>query len=1542
LECGRPFEGGISASGFPASYGDLQRALSEALDRETATSAILRVISQSPTEVQPVFEAIVRSGAALCHAPDVIILIADSGSLRIAASVGPVAASVRQSQVLQDGGLPMTRGSVSGRAFIDRRTVHVHDVGAMPDDEFPEGKVLQREYGGLGTTLSVPLLHNDVSLGAITMLRNEVRPFTDRQVALLETFANQAAIAIENVRLFTELQEKNHALTQAHAQVTEALDQQTATSEILRVIASSPTGIEPVFAAIVRSATTLCEADLSGLYPFDGNLIHFGAQHGRTPDEIAAARRAFPQPPSRLSVTARAILDATVVQVADVSEDPEVADPLRIYRTVLSVPMIRDDRPIGAITVARRVVSPFTNKQIELLKTFADQAVIAIENVRLFKELEARNRDLTETLEQQTATSEILQVISSSPTQIRPVFDAIADNAARLCAAEDVSILEEDGGVFRVVAYRGASQLRDFEGTPVRRDSVAGRALLDGRLIHVHDILEESEAEYRVSKTFAQQVGHRTMLATPMVCGSSSIGVIFVRRTEVRPFSERQIALLHTFADQAVIAIENVRLFSELQEKNRALTEAHAQVTESLEQQTATSEVLRVIASSPTGLQPVFDTIARSSVRLCGAFDVSIFRVDADRLAFVAHHGPIAQRHAGFSLALVRGTVGGRSVLESRTVQVADLQNEDREFPDAVENARRFGFRTILSVPLLREGIAIGGIQLRRTEVQLFTEKQIALLQTFADQAVVAIENVRLFTELQEKNRALTQAHAQVTEALEQQTATSEVLHVISQSHTEVQPVFDAIAESAMRLFDAWSVGVYRFDGGLVNVAALRGGRPDSEAYLRQRYPMRPRATTGSVAVRAIVERRLQHIPDLERHENPEVVAVGRARGYRAALAAAMMRHGEPIGSIAVTRTRPGPFSDAQIELLKTFADQAVIAIENVRLFTELQEKNEALTRAHAQMSEALDQQTATSEILRTIAHAQTDVQPVFDTIVRSAARLCHAAVAGVFQTDGRMVYLPANYGTSPETLAINRARFPQPLDMNTTAGMAILTRSVVHVPDTEEPSAVEYARQTGRLLGFRSMVTVPMLREGETVGAITVTRQEPGRFSDVEVELLKTFADQAVIAIENVRLFKALEERTEELTRSVGQLTALGEVGRAVSSTLDLRTVLSTIVARATQLSGTDAGVIYEYDEQREVFVPRATEQLEAEIVETMLATPVRKGEGATGQLAEMQEPIQVPDILAAPAESRVRGALVRAGYRALLAVPLVRDDHLLGGLTVIRKATGAFAAEVIELLTTFATQSALAIQNARLFREIEEKSRQLEVASQHKSEFLANMSHELRTPLNAIIGFSEVLTDRMFGELNEKQNEYLKDIYASGTHLLSLINDILDLSKIEAGRMELELTDFDLPTALDNALTLVRERAGRGNITLRTSVDERLGEVQADERKIRQVVLNLLSNAIKFTPEGGRIDVVAAPKDGSVEVSVSDTGVGIAPADQEAVFEEFRQVGTAEKKAEGTGLGLTLCRKFVELHGGRIWVKSQVGTGSTFTFTIPVRRGE
>jgi len=511
---------------------------------------------------------------------------------------------------------------------------------------------------------------------------------------------------------------------------------------------------------------------------------------------------------------------------------------------------------------------------------------------------------------------------------------------------------------------------------------------------------------------------------------------------------------------------------------------------------------------------------------------------------------------------------------------------------------------------------------------------------------------------------------------------------------------------------------------------------------------------------------------------------------------------------------------------------------------------------------------------------------------------------------------------------------------METMPGMAILTRSVVNLPDIEDPSLPEHVRQVGRVLGFRSALAVPMLREGEAVGAITAHRREPGRFSDAEVELLKTFADQAVIAVENVRLFKELEARTGELTQSVEKLTALGEVSRAVSSTLDVETVLNTIVSRASQLAGAAGCSIYEYDEAAEQFELRATHNDDAEFVAALRAVPLRKGEGLMGRAAEMREPIQIPDIAQPGAyESSVRDTLIRFGYRALLAVPLLREDQIIGSLSFNRKEAGEFPPEVVDVLRTFATQSALAIQNARLFREIADKSAQLEAASRHKSEFLANMSHELRTPLNAIIGFSEVLTERMFGELNEKQDEYLKDIHASGQHLLSLINDILDLSKIEAGRMELEVTDFDLPNAIDNALILVRERATRRGITLGHSVDERLGTIRGDERKVKQVLLNLLSNALKFTPEGGRIDVRAAPQDGVAEISVADTGVGIAPEDQEAVFEEFRQVGTADKKVEGTGLGLALSRKFIELHGGRIWVESEVGKGSTFRFTLPSR---
>jgi signal transduction histidine kinase len=846
------------------------------------------------------------------------------------------------------------------------------------------------------------------------------------------------------------------------------------------------------------------------------------------------------------------------------------------------------------------------------------------------------------------------------------------------------------------------------------------------------------------------------------------------------------------------------------------------------------------------------------------------------------------------------------------------MQNEAAEFPEGSENARRMGHRTILSVPLIREeGVAIGTINVRRTEPRLFTGRQVALLQTFADQAVIAIENVRLFNETKE--------------ALERQTATSEILRVISSSLTDVQPVFDAIARNAVALCGGIRALVLRFDGVMLHIAGHHNMSPDGVELVGQAFPRRPGREYPPD--RAFLDRSVVHVPDLQA-DSEFAASVARRRGVGSMLAVPLLREQEAVGVISLAKDLAGPFSPQQIAVLQTFADQAIIAIENVRLFTELQMRNRELTTA-------LDTQTATSDILRVISRSQTDVQPVFDAIVHSAVRLLRGYSGTLTRVAGGQIELAAFTSTGADADAALRASYPRSLESEGTLVMAIRERVPLNVATAQtDPRLPQIQRTFARVRGFQSLAAVPLLRHDEAVGAILVTRREPGGFIDEEIALLETFADQAIIAIENVRLLTELHARTAELTQSVGELRALGEVGQVISSTLDLQTVLSTIVTRATQLAGADAGIIYEYDAEREVFEPRATAHLEPEIVEVLVTAPVRKGEGATGQLAISPEAVQLPDIYdgSLPSLHHARDAFVRAGYRALLAVPLLREDHLIGGLTVVRKLPGEFPRETVELLQTFATQSALAVQNARLFREIEDKGRQLEAASQHKSEFLANMSHELRTPLNAIIGFSEVLSERMFGELNDKQAEYLKDIYASGTHLLSLINDILDLSKIEAGRMELELSDFDLPTALDNALMLVRERAGRRSITLQMSVDERLGEVRADERKIRQVVLNLLSNAIKFTPEGGRIEVAAVPQDGLVEVSVSDTGVGIATEDQDAIFEEFRQVGTAEKKAEGTGLGLTLCRKFIELHGGRIWVTSQVGVGATFTFTIPV----
>ena len=598
----------------------------------------------------------------------------------------------------------------------------------------------------------------------------------------------------------------------------------------------------------------------------------------------------------------------------------------------------------------------------------------------------------------------------------------------------------------------------------------------------------------------------------------------------------------------------------------------------------------------------------------------------------------------------------------------------------------------------------------------------------------------------------------------------------------------------------------------------------------------------------------------------------------------------------------------------------------------QLERKVEERTR---DLTETLEQQTATADILRAISSSPADLESVLVTVAQTAARLCAATDSAIYRVNGEFLRPVAATGNLPT--------HPIPVRKTTVTGRAVINKSMVHVSDILEVMDSEFpdARPFQNATGYRTILASPLLREGVAIGAIIIRRTDVLPFTERQISLLQTFADQAIIAIENARLFEDLQLRTWDLAQSVKQLRSLSEVSQAVNSSLDLQEVLPAIVTRAVELSSADGGVVYEYDENRKVFQPRATYGFTSELVSTVLATPLAFDEGATGRAAALRAPVQIPDMRTEGAYDRpLQEATMKAGMRAVLAVPLLRESRILGSLVVSRNSVGEFPKELVDVLQTFAAQSTQAIQNARLFREIEQKSRELEIASRHKSEFLANMSHELRTPLNAVIGFSEVLEQKMFGELNDKQLEYVRDIHDSGRHLLSLINDILDLSKIEAGKVELELSRFDLPTTIDGTLTLVRERAARHGLTMNFSLDERLGEIEADERKVRQILLNVLSNAVKFTPDGGAIDIVAEVVDGAARIAVKDTGIGIAAEDHEAIFEEFRQVGAEhDGKREGTGLGLTLARKFVELHGGRIWVESTVGQGATFTFTLPLR---
>src|SRR5262245_23489752 len=1155
-------------------------------------------------------------------------------------------------------------------------------------------------------------------------------------------------------------------------------------------------------------------------------------------------------------------------------------------------------------------------------------------------------KQLDDALEQQIATAELLNVISRSAFDLQPVLDNIVSTASRLCDAEFAIIFKLDKGKYHVAASNNADEVfvKYASDHPIApgRGSLIGRTALEGRTVHLPDCLADTEytfVEY-------QQAGkYRSDLGVPLLRDGLPIGVIALMRTTVKPFTEKEIALVETFASQAVIAIENARLLGELRE--------------SLQQQTTTSEILEVISNSPTDTQPAFDAIVRSGLKLFPDAVVVISLPDGDSVKLAAIDGADQRDRealrARYPLPLSREYITSTAILDRREMDFADARETPAHLIPGGKNFLASGYRAIAAVPMIRGGSSIGAISVLRRQPGALSEKQRELLRTFANQAVIAIENTRLFKELRQRTDDL-------SESLEQQTATSEVLKVISNSQGQVVPVFNAMLENATRICGAKFGTLYLCKGDAFYAAAFHNA-PAEFIEARKNRPLYP--PPESTLGRAVRTKQAAQILDSMQREayrqrDPFVVAGAELGGYRTIVSVPMLKDDELIGAISFYRQEVAAFTEKQIELVEDFAAQAVIAIENARLLSELRE--------------SLEQQTATSEVLRIISSSAGELEPAFQTMLANATKICEAAFGSMLLLEGDVFRAVHN---APPRFAEFHKQTPviSPLQIHDLK-LLVETNRPVHIVDA---AAVSSDSPIVKFAGARTLLIVPLLKDDALIGAIGIYRQEVCPFTDKQIELVKNFSSQAVIAIENARLLNELRE-------SLQQQTATAEVLKVISSSPgELKPVFDAMLANATRICDASYGAMWLQGAngfRNAAFhgpLPSAyTDQWQS----GMVFDP--GSHNPLVRVSQTRKPLQIADMREDRAYRdghplAVAGVDI-AGIRTLVAVPMLKDNELAGVIAIYRKEVRPFTDKQIELVQNFAAQAVIAIENTRLLNELRQRTNDLTEslenlrATQDRlvqtqklaslGQLTAGIAHEMKNPLNFVNNFSTLtaelidelqdtlkglpFTDRariQINELTQTLRDNLDKIVHHGKRADAIVKNML-LHSREASS---EHRHVDINALVEDSLNMAwhgaRAEKQGFSIIIERSFDPAAGEADVFPQEITRALLNLISNAFyaanKRKGEAGsdryEPTLVASTRSlgDRVEISIRDNGTGIPPNVKEKMFDPFF---TTKPAGEGTGLGLSISHDIiVKQHAGSIEVDTRPGEFTEFRIVLP-----